>query len=91
MDNFYNSPALARYLKTLGFDVVGTLRTNRQFVPRELAELTKFNMKRGQIAGLTSGDVNLLVWRDENIVATISTYHGNETSIKRYIKAMCSS
>ncbi|KAI8425870.1 hypothetical protein MSG28_004890 [Choristoneura fumiferana] len=36
MDNFYNSPALARKLKSLRFDCVGTLRTNRQFVPQLL-------------------------------------------------------
>lgn len=29
MDNFYNSPALARELKSRGFDCAGTLRTNR--------------------------------------------------------------
>lgn len=77
MDNFYNSPALARKLKTLGFDCVGTLRTNRQFVPQELTNLTKATMRPGQIEGLTSGDVDLLVWRDQNRVGMISTYHGN--------------
>ncbi|KAI5651899.1 transposase IS4 domain-containing protein [Phthorimaea operculella] len=60
MDNYYNSPALARQLKILGFDVVGTLRTNRQFVPQELKNLTKSNMSKGQITGLTSGDVDLM-------------------------------
>lgn len=59
MDNYYNSPALARQLKGFGFDVVGTLRTNRQFVPQELTALTKNNMKKGDIAGYTSGDVDV--------------------------------
>ncbi|KAL0869809.1 hypothetical protein ABMA27_006026 [Loxostege sticticalis] len=81
MDNFYNSPALARSLKSNGFDVVGTLRTNRQFLPDELTQLTKAAMRLGQIAGFTSGDVDVLVWRDQNRVATISTYHGNATTI----------
>ncbi|CAB3249638.1 unnamed protein product [Arctia plantaginis] len=76
MDNFYNSPALARELKVLGFDCVGTLRTNRQFVPRELATITKRDMTVGQVLGCTSGDVDLMVWRDKNRVAFISTYHG---------------
>lgn len=80
MDNYYNSPALARYLKCLGFDVVGTLRTNRQFVPQELTDLTKNNMSLGQITALTSGDVDIIVWRDQNRVATISTYHGHATT-----------
>ncbi|XP_037875023.1 piggyBac transposable element-derived protein 4 isoform X1 [Bombyx mori] len=76
MDNFYNSPALARELKTRGFDCVGTLRTNRQFVPYELTSLTKKDMTVGQVTGCTSGDVDLLVWKDKNRVAFISTYHG---------------
>ncbi|XP_061704435.1 piggyBac transposable element-derived protein 4-like [Cydia pomonella] len=79
MDNFYNSPALARKLKTLNFDCVGTLRTNRQYVPKKLTNLTKAKMKKGQITGYTSGDVDLMVWRDQNRVATISTYHGVAT------------
>ncbi|KAL0811831.1 hypothetical protein ABMA28_009259 [Loxostege sticticalis] len=44
MVNFYNSPALARELNCLGFDCVGTLRTNRQFVPTELMYLSKGNL-----------------------------------------------
>lgn len=82
MDNFYNSPTLARKLKTLGFDCVGTLRTNRKYVPTELTNLTKSQMKRGQVVGYTSGDVDVIVWRDQNRVATISTYHGNAVSTK---------
>ncbi|KAF9422072.1 hypothetical protein HW555_002093 [Spodoptera exigua] len=34
-------------------------------------------MRQGQITGLTSGDVDVMVWRDTNRVAMISTYHGN--------------
>lgn len=83
MDNFYNSPALARTLKALRIDCVGTLRTNRQFVPEELTDLTKNKMRPGQIAGVTSGDIDLMVWRDRNRVATISTYHGNSTVTAR--------
>ncbi|KAF9406028.1 hypothetical protein HW555_013446, partial [Spodoptera exigua] len=56
MDNFYNSPALARELKVRGFDCVGTLRTNRQFVPSELGSITKKDMTVGQMFGCTSGD-----------------------------------
>lgn len=77
MDNYYQSPYLARRLKSLGFDCVGTLRTDRKFVPQALHSLTKRNMRPGQITGLTSGDVDAMVWRDTNRVAMISTYHGN--------------
>ncbi|XP_050675463.1 piggyBac transposable element-derived protein 4-like [Leptidea sinapis] len=76
MDSYYNSPVLARVLKTLGFDCVGTLRTNRQFVPDLIRNLKSSDMRKGQVCGCTSGDVNLMVWRDQNHVAMISTYHG---------------
>lgn len=33
-------------------------------------------MAVGQISGCTSGDVDIVVWRDSNRVAMISTYHG---------------
>lgn len=51
MDNYYNSPALARTLKTMEFDCVGTLRNNRQLVPRELSSLDKKQMAVGQVYG----------------------------------------
>lgn len=41
MDNFYNCPALARYLKSLGFDCLGTLRVNRRNVPSDIAKIPK--------------------------------------------------
>ncbi|KAI5646680.1 transposase IS4 domain-containing protein [Phthorimaea operculella] len=83
MDNFYNSPALARELKTRGFDCVGTLRTNRQFVPAELTNLTKSDMAIGQVTGCTSGDVDLIVYRDKNLVTLVSTYHGLASAVNR--------
>ncbi|XP_028173824.1 piggyBac transposable element-derived protein 4-like [Ostrinia furnacalis] len=79
MDNYYNSPALSRELKCRGFDCVGTLRTNRPFVPTELMHLSKGNRAVGQVCGCTSGDVDLIVWRDKNSVALTSTYHGLAT------------
>ncbi|KAI5644264.1 transposase IS4 domain-containing protein [Phthorimaea operculella] len=80
MDNYYNSPALARELKVRGFDCVGTLLTNRQFVPVELTNLAKNDMAVGQVTGCTSGDVDLLVWQDKSRVAFVSTYHGLATT-----------
>lgn len=80
MDNFYNSPALARELKLLGFDCVGTLRTNRQLVPAEITNLKATDMAVGQVCGCTSGDVDIIVWRDKKQIALISTYHGLTTT-----------
>ncbi|KAJ8706824.1 hypothetical protein PYW07_012902 [Mythimna separata] len=77
MDNFYNSPCLARHLKSVGMDCVGTLRTIRKYVPGVLYSLTADDMADGQITGLTSGDVDILVWKHQELHALISTYHGN--------------
>jgi hypothetical protein len=42
MDSFYNSPELARFLKSKKTDCVGTLRDNRKIVP-PLVRNTKLN------------------------------------------------
>ncbi|KAF9409687.1 hypothetical protein HW555_010977, partial [Spodoptera exigua] len=49
------SPCLARKLKSLGFDCMGILRTDRKFVPQALNSLTKRNMRQGQITGPPQG------------------------------------
>ncbi|GBP15389.1 PiggyBac transposable element-derived protein 4 [Eumeta japonica] len=77
MDNFYNSPALARTLKSKGFDCVGTLRTNRLLVPSQLTDLRVNHMIQDGIYGCTSGDVDIILWRDKRRVSLISTYHGD--------------
>lgn len=76
MDNYYNSPLLARLLKSRGFDCVGTLRLNRQNVPKELRTIKKQSLGEANCFGVTSGDVDILVWKDRNLVSLISTYHG---------------
>ncbi|CAH2088304.1 unnamed protein product [Euphydryas editha] len=37
-------------------------------------------MTIGQVFGCTSEDVDLIVWRDKNRVASVSTYHGLTTT-----------
>lgn len=76
MDSYYSSPALARILKTHGFDCVGTLKTNRQFVPREMNEKKKLPLQKAQIFGCTTGDVDVVVCKDTKNVAFVSTFHG---------------
>ncbi|GBP81453.1 PiggyBac transposable element-derived protein 4 [Eumeta japonica] len=41
MDNYYNSPALARYLKCRGFDCLGTERLTRKNIPEDVKEMKK--------------------------------------------------
>jgi len=76
MDNFYNSPALARTLKAVGTDCVGTLKLNRKGVPKKVKE-TK--LKKGELIGQHAGPVSVIKWHDKKIVTTISTFHSDET------------
>ncbi|KAL0879784.1 hypothetical protein ABMA27_003495 [Loxostege sticticalis] len=82
MDNYYNCPALARYLKSIGFDCLGTLRFSRKHVPKEIAKVPK-NVAKGTIVACHSGDVSCLAWKDRKVVSMISTYHTDETTVGR--------
>ncbi|XP_041986054.1 piggyBac transposable element-derived protein 4-like [Aricia agestis] len=93
MDNFYNCPALARYLKSLGFDCLGTLRPNRRNVPSDVAKMSN-NVAKGTIIARHCGDVTVLGWKDSKVVTMISTYHTDETFVgskkgKMQVKPKC--
>jgi hypothetical protein len=77
MDNFYNSPALAKTLKLMGTDFVGTLKLNRKDVPKKVKE-TK--LKQGELIGQHDlCPVSVIKWHDRKIVTTISTFHNDGT------------
>lgn len=78
MDNWYNSPFLARYLKLNKTDCVGTLRPTRQDVP---VLLTKGPLKQGQFMARHSGDVCVLAWQDKKRISMLSTCHGAHTAL----------
>lgn len=78
MDNWYNSPALARWLKRNGNDCVGTLRLNRADVP---SLFSRVPLHQGQFIARHSGDVCLLSWHDKKRITTLSTYHKNHTAL----------
>jgi len=80
MDNFYNLPALAQRLKILKTDCVGTLRLSRKDVPQGVKEK---KLKKGELVAQHSGPVSVLKWKDKKDVTMISTYHGEETRVKR--------
>ncbi|KAJ8734236.1 hypothetical protein PYW07_014787 [Mythimna separata] len=82
MDNFYNSPLLARTLKAQKTDVMGTLRLTRQFVPENLRHKNKANMQTGEVAFSHTRDMTITVWMDSNVVPLISTYHKVEVGGK---------
>ncbi|XP_022828680.1 piggyBac transposable element-derived protein 4-like [Spodoptera litura] len=78
MDNWYNSPLLARFLKLNGTDCVGTLRSSRRDVPDII---NKAPLKRGEFIARHSGDVSVLSWQDKKRVTMSSTCHGSATAL----------
>ncbi|PNF18924.1 hypothetical protein B7P43_G18030, partial [Cryptotermes secundus] len=77
MDNYYNSPFLARTLKiTYKTDCVGTLNLNRKNVPPQVKN-TK--LKKGEIVAQHCGPVSITKWHDKKNVTMISTYHSHDT------------
>ncbi|KAL0895498.1 hypothetical protein ABMA27_011608 [Loxostege sticticalis] len=78
MDNWYNSPALARFLKLNGTDCVGTLRSCCHDVP---ALIYRAPLQQGQMIARHSGDVMVLSWQDRSRVTMISTCHGSATAL----------
>ena len=77
IDNFFNSPELARKLKIeLSADCVGTLKLNRKNVPKEVKDK---KLEKGEIIARHSGPVTVPKWRDKRIVTMVSTYHSTDT------------
>jgi hypothetical protein len=72
LNNFYNSPALARLLMNKGTDCVGTLKINRKVAAKAIKG-TK--LKQGKIIGQHSGPVTVTKWHDKWNVSMFSTYH----------------
>ena len=75
LDNFYNSPTLARLLKENETDCVGTLKTNRKGVSKEIKG---GELQKGQIIGEYAGQVVVMKWCDKRCVTLISTYHNTD-------------
>ncbi|PSN29180.1 PiggyBac transposable element-derived protein 4 [Blattella germanica] len=72
MDDYYNSPNLAAFLKTRGTHVAGTLRLNRKNVP---PEVKCAKLRRGEFIAQHLDGVMVLKWKDRKEVAIISTFH----------------
>ncbi|KAI5634269.1 transposase IS4 domain-containing protein [Phthorimaea operculella] len=78
MDNWFNSPLLARFLKKNKTDVVGSLRSIRQHVPDLIVQC---ELQPGQFVARHSGDMTVMAYHDRKKICLISTYHGDEVSL----------
>jgi hypothetical protein len=73
MDNYYNLPALAKFLKSCKTDCVGTIRVNGKAMPKKLQES---KLQKGKVITQHIGPVCVLWWCDKKHVTMISAYHG---------------
>jgi hypothetical protein len=86
MDNYFSSPALFDLLKKKGIYAMGTVRPNREGLPRKLLDMKK--SKRGQYEHrLSDTGLFYLQWKDSKVVNFLSNYHGNDVvNVNRTIK-----
>ena len=92
LDNFYTSPRLIQSLKALDVYCTGTLRTNRQEVPKTVCELKvtldSKRIPRGKGYYIKDGSITYICWKDKNII-TIATnaYPGHSSkTVTRKLK-----
>jgi hypothetical protein len=64
MDNFYNSPTLARTLKIAYKTNCGTLNLNHKNVPPKVKNA---KLKKGEIVLQHAGSVSATKWRDKKL------------------------
>lgn len=74
LDNWYSSPKIFEYLLQHDTDAIGTVRSNRKNMPKELTEL---KLKKGEIAARSSRGILALKWSDRKDVYLLSTKHAN--------------
>lgn len=79
MDNWFNSPMLARYLKKKNTDCVGTLRPSRKNVP---VTLQRAPLAEGQFLARQSGDIMIVALQDRKRVTCLSTFHNIDQVLK---------
>jgi hypothetical protein len=70
MDNFYNSPDLAWFMKKER-GCIGTLRADSQNVPPVLKNR---KLKKGEHCGQHSRDMVVLAWQNKKRVTMVSTH-----------------
>ena len=72
MDNFYTSPALFSWLRSLGIGACGSLRLIRRGVPPE----AKSRLEKGErcLVPVDEG-MSVVQWHDKRVVSVLSTIH----------------
>lgn len=74
LDNWYSSPNIFQYLHQHDTNAIGTVRSNRKNMPKDL-EATK--LKKGEVATRSSKGILAVKWSDRKEVYLLSTMHKN--------------
>lgn len=87
LDNWYSSPNLYEHLLANDANVIGTVRSNRTNMPKELQSL---KLKKGEVEARSSHGILALKWIDRKDVYMLSTKHTSpemtDTGKKRILK-----
>jgi hypothetical protein len=75
LDNYYSSPELFDMLNNLETDAVGTVRSNRKGLPRDITEK---KWKKGEMAVSFRRKLMALKWKDKRDVCMPSSIHDEE-------------
>lgn len=75
LDNWYSSPKIFEFLLTHDTNAIGTVRSNRKNMPKDLTEL---KLKKGERGARSSRGILALKWSDRKDVYLLSTKHANE-------------
>lgn len=80
-DNWYTSVDLARQLIARNTHLIGTMRSNRRGIPKDLVAK---KLKRNEYIAKESLDgLTVLKWKDKRDVLLLSTKHSDETVVVR--------
>ena len=74
LDNWYSSPNLFLELNKRKTNVLGTARSNRKNMPKDLVNT---NLKKGDVATRSSQGLLVLKWKDKKDVYFLSSKHKN--------------
>jgi hypothetical protein len=74
LDNWYSSPNLFLELNRRKTNVLGTVRSNRRNMPKDLVNI---KLKKGEVATQSSRGLLALKWKDKKDVYFLSSKHKN--------------
>ncbi|CAH1991606.1 unnamed protein product [Acanthoscelides obtectus] len=75
-DNWYTSLPLAKRMLDSSTHLIGTIRKNRQGLPKEVVDK---KLKKGEVTAMENKDeIILLKWKDQRDVLVLSTKHDAE-------------